>query len=92
MQSLKPDRVARVGDFQQIRIQAAGTASTASFAGMLGDIESETIPMRVNDLRLAARKEGVDDLTFSMTVSTIVFSPAPEKKPVARPTTKGEAQ
>ncbi len=91
-QSLKPDRVARSGDFQQIRIQATGNTTTAAFANLLSQVETATIPMKVNDLRLTSRKEGTDDLSFAMSVSTIVFSPAPPKPVAARPTPKGEAR
>ena len=91
-QSLKPDRVARSGDFQQIRIQATGTTTTAAFAKLLSQIETATIPMKVNDLRLTSRKEGNDDLSFAMSVSTIVFSPAPPKPVAGKPAAKGEAR
>lgn len=92
VQSLKPDRVARSGDFQQIRIQATGNTTTGAFAKLLSQIETATIPMRVNDLRLTSRKEGTDDLSFAMSVSTIVFSPAPPKPAANRPASKGEAR
>jgi hypothetical protein len=90
IQSLKPDRVARSGDFSQIRIAATGTTTTAAFSDLLARIETAKIPMRVNELRLASRKEGVDDLTFTLNVSTIVFTPAPEKKPAVKAAPKGE--
>lgn len=90
LQSLKPDRVARSGDFQQVRIAAAGSGSTAAVASLLNRIETAKIPIKVNEVRLASRKEGNDDLTFSMSVSTIAFSPAPAKKP--RVAVKGDAQ
>jgi hypothetical protein len=92
MQSLKPDRVARSGDFQQIRIQATGNATTAAFANLLGMIETATIPIRVNEFRLTSRKEGADDLTFALSVSTVVFSPAPPKASAVHPAPKGETR
>ena len=92
MQSLKPDRVARSGDFQQIRIQATGNASTAAFANLLGMVETATIPIKVNEFRLTSRKEGVDDLTFALSVSTVVFSPAPPKAPGGKGAPKGETR
>lgn len=89
LQSLKPDRIGRTGDFQQIRIQATGNATTAAFANLLSQIETATIPVKVNELRLTSRKEGNDDLAFAMSVSTIVFSPAPEKPSSGRAVPKG---
>lgn len=93
LESLKPDRAARVGDFQQIRIQATGAGSTAAIANLLYRVESAKIPLRVTDLRLNSRKDGTDDLSFALNVSTIVFSPAPEtKRPAAKPAPKGDEQ
>ncbi len=94
LQSLKPERIGRTGDFQQIRVQATGTGTTAAVSALLSQVESAKIPMRVNELRLTSRKEGTDDLSFSLSVSTVLFSPAPEKTPGARTATpaKGEAK
>lgn len=93
MQSLKPERTARVGDFQQVRIQATGNGSTAAIATLVSQIETARIPLRVNELRLTARKEGTDDLSFALNVSTIVFTPAPETKVInTRAAAKGDVQ
>lgn len=89
LQSLKPERIARNGDFQQIRIQATGNGTTSGLANMVWQIENAPLPLRVTDLRLTTRKEGSDDLTFSLNVGTIAFTPAPEK-PAARTPAKGE--
>lgn len=89
LQSLKPERIARTADFQQIRIQATGNGTTSGLANMIWQIENARIPLRVTDLHMTARKEGTDDLTFSLNVATIAFTPAPEK-PAARTPAKGE--
>jgi hypothetical protein len=92
VQSLKPERLARTGDFQQIRIQATGTGTTSALASMIWQIENARFPLRVTDLRLTARKEGIDDLSFSLNVATIAFTPAPEKQSAARTPAKGESR
>ena len=93
LQSLKPERIARSGDFQQIRIQATGNGTTSGVANMIWQIENAKIPLRVTDLRLTARKEGTDDLSFSLNVATIAFTPAPEtKQAAARTAAKGESR
>ncbi len=89
LQSLKPERIARNGDFQQIRIQATGNGTTSGLANMVWQIENAPLPLRVTDLRLTARKEGSDDLTFSLNVATIAFTPAPGK-PSPHTPAKGE--
>lgn len=92
LQSLKPERIARNGDFQQIRIQATGNGTTSGLANMIWQIENAKSPLRVTDLRLTARKEGTDDLTFSLNVATIAYTPAPEKQTGARTPAKGESR
>lgn len=91
--SLKPDHTGRTGDFQQIRLQATGTGGMGQIAEMLWSIESTRLPLKLSELRLTSRKEGTDDLTFALSASTVVFSPAPEVKPVGGKTTaKGAAK
>ena len=80
LQSFKPEHLARVGDFSQIRLQTTGTGTTTSIAGLLWEIESSKTPLKVNDLRLTTRKDGADDLSFAITVSTVCFTPAPPAK------------
>ena len=79
MQSLKPDRVTQVGDFQEIRFAALGSGPMANISRLLWSIETSPLPLRVVELRLAARKEGTDDLLMQLNVSTIVYAPPPEK-------------
>lgn len=89
LQGVKPERVGRVGDFAQVRLQATGVGTTAAIARMLELIETSEIPMKISDLRITSRKEGNDDLSFALGISTLVFSPAPEKpKPAAKGETK----
>jgi len=85
VQTLKTDRAIRAGDFLQIRLQVSGTANVAALAQFLASMESAKFPLRINEFRANARKEGIDDLTFNMTVSTLAYSPDPEKKSANRP-------
>lgn len=90
LQALKPDRAAHVGDFQQIRIQASGSGNTAAVANLLWQIESAQLPLTITEFRANSKKEGIDDLTFNLNVTTIVFSPMPQTKSQAKPASKGE--
>jgi Type II secretion system (T2SS), protein M subtype b len=83
--SLKPDRTGRLRsadegatDFMQIRLQATGTGTTSAIANLLWQIESSSLPLKINDVRINSRKDGADDLSFALNVSTIYFSLAPE--------------
>lgn len=90
LQAVKTDRPIRMGDFQQIRLQISGAGPTAAISGFLYSIETARVPMHLAEFRANARKEGSDDLSFSLTVSTIVFSPAPEK-PARTPAPKAQS-
>jgi hypothetical protein len=79
LQSLRPDRATQVGDFQQIRVSATGVSTSARIARLLWSIETADFPMQINELRLSSRKDGVDDLSLQLSVTTIAFSPQPAK-------------
>jgi hypothetical protein len=54
-------------------------------------IETTDLPLQINDLRLSSRKEGMNDLAVQLTVTTIVFSPAPTTKPAKAAQAQGDA-
>ena len=78
LQSLQPDRVERPlpqKEFRQVTLRATGTGSLNAVGKLLWRVQTATIPMRVTSLDLNARKEGTDDLTVTLTVSTLVYAP-----------------
>lgn len=91
VQALKTDRDIRSGDFRQIRLQVSGTTGASGLAQLLQSIETSRYPLRINEFRVNSRKEGTDDLAFSMTVSALAYSPPTETKPAPRPAAR-EAQ
>lgn len=72
--SLKPTRGESAKGFDRIIVQATGTGSTAQVARFLHSLQTATIPLRVTDLELSARKEGTDDLAMQVTIATIYAS------------------
>jgi hypothetical protein len=89
--ALKPDRPIQDKDFQKIRFQVSGEGSTSAVSTFLLAVETTDLPLQVDDLRINARKEGVNDLSIELKVTTIVFSPASTTKPGQRPApAKGE--
>jgi hypothetical protein len=90
--SLQPDRVDRsrqLKDFQQITLRLSGTGPLRAMSRLLWHIQTARIPLRVTDLQVNARKDGgVDDLTMSLAVSTLVLSPTPPAKGQPAPTAK----
>jgi hypothetical protein len=78
--SNKPERTERVKQLHQITIRVSAQGSLASIGRFLYRIQTSEIPARVTDFQLNARKEGADDLTLTLGVSTIALAP-PETKP-----------
>ncbi len=73
--SLKPERDQQVNQFQIINFHVQGTGSMLSISNMLWSLETAKIPVRLNDLQITPRKEGTDDLTVQLTISTLCLPP-----------------
>ncbi len=96
LQSVKPDRSAEKGEFQEIRFSASGTGRTSSIARLLWNLETAGFPLRLGDMRVSSRTDGNDDLNFQCTLTTLVYvgQPAPKAAviPSSGPATKGATQ
>jgi hypothetical protein len=80
LQSLQPDRLERPlkqKEFRQVNLRASGTGSMNAVSRFLWRVQTASIPMRVTSLDMNSRKEGVDDLSVTLTVSTLVYAPPP---------------
>jgi len=78
--SNKPERTERVKQFNQITIRATATGNQESIGRFVYRIQTADIPLRISDIQVNARKEGTDDLTLQLSVSTIALAPV-ETKP-----------
>jgi len=74
--SRTPQSEARVDRTQIVRLRASGKGTTGSVAKLLWRVETASIPLKVDELTLAANKPGTDDLTVTLVVSTIWVRPA----------------
>lgn len=66
---------------QQVTLQVSATGPLSSISRFFWNVQAAEIPVRVQQLQLGARKEGTDDLTVSIMLSTIYLPPkeaAPE--------------
>ena len=73
----KPDRAEAVKPFEKITFHVTTTGNLASVNRFLWDAETATIPTRIEDLTIASRKEGTDDLSLSVAISTVcIVQPA----------------
>jgi hypothetical protein len=73
--SVKPERSEQDKQFRKIVFRATGEGSMDSIAQFLYRIQTSTIPARVTDIQLAAKKENTDDLTVTIGVSTLFLAP-----------------
>ena len=79
--SLKPEKVTERDDLLEMSFQAAGTGPMSAIAGFLWRIESARIPIRIERLQLGARREGADDLSLQLSLSSLCLPP--DKQPSA---------
>jgi Tfp pilus assembly protein PilO len=88
---LKPDRLAGKSRLPEISFQASGTGNMNAVSQLLWRVQTAKIPIKLTELQIGARKEGVDDLSFQMRVSTVYAPPrpSPASAPSSRPETSG---
>jgi len=79
--SIKPERSTEGGDLREIEFQAAGTGSMRAVAQFLWRIETASFPLRIKELQIGSRREGTDDLSLQLRLSTIYL--ADEEPPAA---------
>ncbi len=71
LSSLRPERSQEDTELIEITVYAAGTGSMRSASRLLWRIETAKIPVRIKMLQLGARKDGTDDLSLHLKVSTL---------------------
>ena len=86
LSAVKPERLPDKRSLQEISFQAAGTGSMNAVAKFLWRLETSKVPIRVKDLQLGSRKEGTDDLSLQLRLSTLYQAPEPPAPPAAGPT------
>jgi Tfp pilus assembly protein PilO len=92
LSSMKPERVPEKKHLQEITFQATGTGSMNAVARFLWRVETAGIPIRLKELQLGSRKEGTDDLTLQLRLSTLYQAatpPAPTSGAAAASSTGG---
>jgi hypothetical protein len=73
--SLKPERVETQKQFRVVTIRLSTTGSMRSISEFLWRVQEADIPMRVTDMQINSNKEGTDDLTLTLGVSTLSLAP-----------------
>ena len=72
---LKPDRLTEKTRLPEIAFQAAGTGNLRAVTRLLWRIQTADIPVKVTEMQINSRKEGMDDLSLQLRISTI-YAPA----------------
>lgn len=80
--ALKPERTEKEKGFGRITIRATATGTMAQVSRFLFSLRTAAIPVSVNDVTIASRKDGADDLTLQLGVSSLYNDNAP---PALRP-------
>jgi hypothetical protein len=77
---MKPDRLADKTRLPEIVFHATGTGRMAGVARLLWLVQASGIPVKVIEAQISARKEGADDLSFQLRLST-VYAPGRAEPP-----------
>ena len=85
LSSLRPERSTEKTELPEVTIHVAGTGSMAAVSQLLWQIETARVPVKVKMMQLGSRKEGTDDLSVHLKLSTLYVPPGrPSSKQVAR--------
>jgi hypothetical protein len=92
---LKPDRLTDKTQLPAISFQASAVGSMDGIGKWLWRMQYAKIPIRITELQLSSRKEGTDDLTATLRLSTLYMTaqastPAPAKAGRAARATEDE--
>lgn len=86
LSSVKPDRPVGTGLMREITFQAAATGRMNAVVRFLWRLETASLPIRVKELQLGARKEGTDDLSLQLRMSALYAAEETGVSDVADPT------
>jgi len=88
--SMNPNRLPQKGDLGEIVCLAVGTGPMRAVVQFLGRLQTAAIPVKVNELHLSSRKEGADDLSLQVRVSTLYLAGEAGPQPRASGNSDGE--
>jgi Type II secretion system (T2SS), protein M subtype b len=89
-QTLKSDQPRKEGDFQVIGYRVTASGSMLQISRLIWALETATIPIRVSDIRVTPEREGTDQLSVQLGVSTLC-APASQVTPAPGPATPAAA-
>ena len=74
----------REKEFMRVTFRATGTGTMRQVGTFLYGIQSASIPVKVTDVQLNSKKEGMDELAIQLGISTVYLAPEDKNpKPAA---------
>ena len=84
LSSLRPERSAEETTLPVISVDMTGTGPMEGVSRLLWRIETARLPVRISMLQLGSRKDGADDLSIHLRVSTL-YAPGVPASPRREP-------
>ncbi|MDB5320892.1 MAG: hypothetical protein JWN40_2523 [Phycisphaerales bacterium] len=75
----KPDRIEKEKEFSRMTFRASGAGGMAQIGNFLWRLHTSTVPVRISEMTLATHKEGSDELTIQLGISTIFLATDTDK-------------
>jgi len=83
LSSVKPERAEKEKQFVKITFRANATGNMAAISKFMWRLQTSKVPIRVTDVSITTRRDGVDDLSLDLGISTIYLPPEPVKSETA---------
>jgi len=71
LSSLKPERAAQEGRLPSITVHAVGAGPMGAVSAFLWRVETSPLPLKIEEMQLSSRKDGVDDLSIQLRISAL---------------------
>jgi hypothetical protein len=79
LSSVKPERAEKEKQFMKITFRANATGNMAAISRFMWRLQTSKVPIRVTDLSITTRRDGMDDLSLDLGISTLYVPPEPAK-------------
>jgi hypothetical protein len=85
LSSVKPERAEKENktQFMKITFRANATGNMAAISRFMWQVQTSKVPVRVTDLSITTRRDGADDLTLDLGISTLYLPAEPAKSDAA---------
>ena len=83
LSSVKPERAEKEKQFMKITFRANATGNMAAISKFMWRLQTSKVPVRVTDLSITTRHDGIDDLSLDLGISTLYLPPESTKADTA---------